>query len=132
MVLFTVKLNKKNYYLSIEILFLFFYKIQKLIIFVCVYFIIQNIQMIVCQFQCGPGTTCLNYNQSFHHLLMSLFFCYCLYTTLFKNSLATWLLIDLWSIIAMKRLYIIVLGLVMINYYNQTFNINCNVLKNDH
>ncbi|VVC41460.1 Hypothetical protein CINCED_3A021118 [Cinara cedri] len=41
------------------------------------------------------------------------------YRTVLIDSFSTWLLIDPWSIIAIKGLYTIVLGLVMLNYYTR-------------
>lgn len=41
------------------------------------------------------------------------------YRTVVIDSLATWLLIDPWSIIVTKGLYTIILGLVMLKYYTR-------------
>lgn len=41
------------------------------------------------------------------------------YRTVVVDSLATWLLIDPWSIIAIKGAYTIILGLIMLKYYTR-------------
>lgn len=41
------------------------------------------------------------------------------YRTVVVDSIAAWLLIDPWSVIAIKGVYTIVLGLVMLKYYTR-------------
>jgi len=41
------------------------------------------------------------------------------YRTIVVDSLAAWLLIDPWSIIAIKAVYTIILGLIMLKYYTR-------------
>jgi len=41
------------------------------------------------------------------------------YRTVVIDSLATWLLVDPWSIIAIKGVYTVVLGLIMLKYYTR-------------
>jgi len=41
------------------------------------------------------------------------------YRTVVINFLATWLLIDPWSIIAINAVYTIILGLIMLKYYTR-------------
>jgi len=41
------------------------------------------------------------------------------YRSVVVDSLAAWLLIDPWSIIAIKGVYTIILGLIMLKYYTR-------------
>lgn len=41
------------------------------------------------------------------------------YRTVIIDALATWLLIDPWSIIAIKSTYTVVISLIMLNYYTR-------------